>query len=133
MVLGIKNCIHQRNFTSFSLKKITNISLNDDHISTVPRVLPLFHPKSPIKVNGSCYIALWSAKPSESFSQLCQNLEWLCQYLSFLNIFWPVVKCGIIPQCLYRYLLTLKPNLQFKQFSDIFCGYRKIEHWSKMD
>ena len=117
MVLGIKNCIHQRNFTSFSLKKITNILLNDDHISTVPRVLPLFHPKSPIKVNGSCYIALWSAKPSESFSQY----------------FLTGCKVRDYPTMFISLFINFKPNLQFKQFSDIFCGYRKIEHWSKMD
>ena len=39
-------------------------------------------------------------------------LNWLCQYLSFLNIFFNrfslMEKCGITPHCLYRDSLTLK-------------------------
>ena len=37
------------------------------------------------------------------------------------------------PTMFISLFINFKPNLQFKQFSDIFCGYRKIEHWSKMD
>ena len=34
------------------------------------------------------------------------------------------------PTMFISLFINFKPNLQF---SDIFCGYRKIEHWSKMD
>ena len=37
------------------------------------------------------------------------------------------------PTMFISLFINFKLNLQFKQFSDIFCGYRKIEHWSKMD
>ena len=37
------------------------------------------------------------------------------------------------PTMFISLFINFKPNLQFKQFSDIFCGYRKIEHWSMMD
>ena len=45
-------------------------------------------------------------------------LNWLCQYLSFLNIFFnrfcPVEKCGVTPHCLCRDSLTL--TYSSKQF-----------------
>ena len=41
-------------------------------------------------------------------------LNWLCQYLSFLNIFFnrfcPVEKGGVTPNCLYHDSLTLRNN-----------------------
>ena len=42
-------------------------------------------------------------------------LNWLCQDLSFVDIFFnrffPVWKCGVTPHCLYRDSLTLREEI----------------------